>query len=59
MEVLSSFAVFQKDGDKVARVVFGIGDHTLTATRVDAPAAPAPAPAAPAPAPAAPAPAKH
>jgi len=26
--------VFQKDGDQVARIVFAIGDHTLTAARL-------------------------
>jgi serine-type D-Ala-D-Ala carboxypeptidase/endopeptidase len=35
IEVLQSVAVFEKAGDKVVRVVFGIGDHTLSATRVD------------------------
>jgi len=36
LESLQSVAVFQKDGDKVVRVVFGVGDHSLVATRVDA-----------------------
>lgn len=36
IEVLQSVAVFEKDGDKVARVVFGIGGHMLVAARVDA-----------------------
>ena len=36
IEVLQSIAVFEKDGDKVTRVVFGIGGHTLVAPRVDA-----------------------
>ncbi|HET9626628.1 MAG TPA: serine hydrolase domain-containing protein [Kofleriaceae bacterium] len=36
IEVLGTVAIFQKEGDKVARVVFGVGDHTLTANRVDA-----------------------
>ena len=46
LDVLSTVAVFQKENDKVVRVMFGIGDHTLTATRVDAAAAPTtPAPA--------------
>lgn len=35
VEVLQSVAVFEKDGDKVTRVLFGIGDHMLAAQRVD------------------------
>jgi CubicO group peptidase (beta-lactamase class C family) len=35
IEVLQSIAVFERDADKVARVVFGIGGRTLTAPRVD------------------------
>ena len=35
LEVLQSIAVFETAGDKVARVVFGIAGHTLTAPRVD------------------------
>ncbi|HEX2690498.1 MAG TPA: serine hydrolase domain-containing protein [Kofleriaceae bacterium] len=35
LEVLQSVAVFEKEGDKVARVVFGIGGHKLVAQRVD------------------------
>lgn len=69
IEVLQGIAVFDKEGDKVVRLRFGIGDRTLSATRVDPNAppvaqpapAPAPAPAPPAatkPAPAKPAPAK-
>jgi CubicO group peptidase (beta-lactamase class C family) len=43
IEVLSTVATFEKEGDKVTRVVFGVGDHSLTATRTgDAPAAAAP-----------------
>jgi len=35
IEVLQSVAVFEKDGGKVVRVLFGVGDHTLAAQRVD------------------------
>jgi D-alanyl-D-alanine-carboxypeptidase/D-alanyl-D-alanine-endopeptidase len=35
MEALQSTAVFEKAGDKISRVVFGIGDHTLAAQRVE------------------------
>lgn len=35
LEPLQAVVVFQKDGDKVARIVFAIGDHTLTATRLN------------------------
>jgi serine-type D-Ala-D-Ala carboxypeptidase/endopeptidase len=35
LEVLGSLAAFEKDGDKVARVVFGIGGHMLVAPRVE------------------------
>ena len=42
LESLQSIAVFEKDGDKVTRLVFGIGNRTLAAPRV----ADAPAPAA-------------
>lgn len=35
IEVLQTIAVFEKDGDKVARVVFGIAGHTVVAPRVD------------------------
>lgn len=35
IEVLQSVAVFEKAGDKVVRVLFGVGDHTLAAQRVD------------------------
>lgn len=34
LEPLQAVVVFQKEGDKVARIVFAIGDHTLTAARV-------------------------
>jgi len=34
LEPLQAVVVFQKDGDQVARIVFAIGDHTLTAARV-------------------------
>jgi CubicO group peptidase (beta-lactamase class C family) len=59
IEVLQSVAVFEKEGDKVARVLFALGDHTVTAQRVEPTEAP-PTPAAPTPAaptPAAPTPA--
>ena len=35
LEVLGSLAAFEKEGDKVARVVFGIGGHMLVAPRVE------------------------
>jgi D-alanyl-D-alanine-carboxypeptidase/D-alanyl-D-alanine-endopeptidase len=35
VEALQSVAVFEKDGDKIARLVFGIGGRTLAAPRVD------------------------
>jgi D-alanyl-D-alanine-carboxypeptidase/D-alanyl-D-alanine-endopeptidase len=34
LESLQSIAAFQRDGDKVARVVFGVGDHMIVAPRV-------------------------
>jgi CubicO group peptidase (beta-lactamase class C family) len=34
LEALQSVAVFEKDGDKIARVVFGVGDHMIVAPRV-------------------------
>jgi D-alanyl-D-alanine-carboxypeptidase/D-alanyl-D-alanine-endopeptidase len=43
LEALQSIAAFEKEGDRVVRVLFGIGDHTLVAPRVD----PAPPPAKP------------
>jgi CubicO group peptidase (beta-lactamase class C family) len=33
LEALQSVASFERDGDKVARVVFGIGDHRIVAPR--------------------------
>ena len=36
LEALQSFAVFEKDGDKVARIVFGVGDHRIVVPRVEA-----------------------
>jgi hypothetical protein len=36
IESLQSLAVVERDGDKVTRLVFGIGDRTLAAPRVDA-----------------------
>ncbi|HEU4730949.1 MAG TPA: serine hydrolase domain-containing protein [Kofleriaceae bacterium] len=36
IEVLQSIAVFEKQGDKVVRVLFGVGDHMIAATRVEA-----------------------
>ena len=36
LEPLQAVVVFQKEGDQVARIVFAIGDHTLTATRIPA-----------------------
>ncbi len=35
MESLQSVVVFEKTGDKVVRVVFGIGDHMLAAPRIE------------------------
>jgi hypothetical protein len=35
IEALQAVAVFQKDGDKIARLVFAIGDNTFTAPRVE------------------------
>jgi CubicO group peptidase (beta-lactamase class C family) len=34
LEPLQAVVVFQKDGDQVARMVFAIGDHTMTAARL-------------------------
>ncbi len=52
IEDLQSLAVFQREGEDIKRIVFVIGDHTLTAPRIDAAAAtgtaPAPAPSTPA-----------
>ncbi len=47
LEALHSMAVFEKEGDKVVRVLFGIGDRMLVAPRVEpgAPPATTPAPA--------------
>ena len=45
IEPLQAAAIFQDEGGKVVRLVFALGDHTMTANRVDEPAAPAPAPA--------------
>jgi CubicO group peptidase (beta-lactamase class C family) len=36
LEALQSLAVFEKEGDKVARIVFGIGDRRVVVPRVDA-----------------------
>lgn len=36
IEALQSGAVFERDGDKVTRLVFGIGDRQLAASRIDA-----------------------
>jgi D-alanyl-D-alanine-carboxypeptidase/D-alanyl-D-alanine-endopeptidase len=35
LEALGSVAAFEKDGGKVARVVFGVGDHQIAASRVE------------------------
>jgi D-alanyl-D-alanine-carboxypeptidase/D-alanyl-D-alanine-endopeptidase len=35
IEGLQAIALFQQDGDKIARLVFGIGERSLAATRVD------------------------
>jgi len=37
IEALQSTAAFERTGDKVARVVFGVGDRTMAAARVEAP----------------------
>lgn len=34
-ESLQTVAVFERDGDRVARLVFAIGDHQIAATRLD------------------------
>lgn len=36
LESLQSLAVFEKEGDKVARVVFGLGERRVAAPRIDA-----------------------
>ena len=35
IEAIQAAAIFQQDGDKVARLVFAVGGTTLTAIRVD------------------------
>lgn len=45
IEPLQAAAIFQKEGERVARLVFALGDRTMTAVRLDTPDAPAPAPA--------------
>jgi CubicO group peptidase (beta-lactamase class C family) len=42
LEALQSLAVFEKDGDKVVRIVFGIGDRRVAVPRVETDAKPAP-----------------
>lgn len=42
IEPLQAAAIFQKEGERVARLVFALGDRTLTAVRVEKPVAPAP-----------------
>lgn len=43
IESINAAVIFQKDGDKVVRLVFAVGDNTMTAVRVDdPPAAPTP-----------------
>ena len=54
IESLQSIAVFERDGDKVARIVFVLGEHRMSALRVDGSAPPTPRSPAPAPAPAPP-----
>jgi len=45
IESINAAVIFQKDGDKVARLVFAVGEQTLTAARVeDAPPPDAPKP---------------
>jgi hypothetical protein len=36
LEALQTVAVFEQSGDKITRLVFGIGDRSIAATRVDA-----------------------
>lgn len=49
IESINAAVIFQKDGDKVARLVFAVGEQTLTASRVDDEPTPAPKPDAPTP----------
>jgi CubicO group peptidase (beta-lactamase class C family) len=35
LEALQSLAVFEKEGDKVARIVFGVGDHRIVVPRIE------------------------
>ncbi len=35
-EALQTVAVFERDGERVARLVFAVGDHQIAATRIDA-----------------------
>jgi len=35
LEALQSLAVFEKEGDKVARIVFGIGDRRVVVPRIE------------------------
>ncbi|MBA3455687.1 MAG: hypothetical protein H0T42_21510, partial [Deltaproteobacteria bacterium] len=35
LEPLQAVVVFQKEGDNVARIVFAVGDHTMTAARLN------------------------
>lgn len=42
IEAINAAVIFQKEGDKVARLVFAVGEQTLTAPRVEEPAAPKP-----------------
>jgi hypothetical protein len=44
LESLQSLAVFETEGGKVARIVFGIGDRRVAAARVDAKTDAKPAP---------------
>jgi len=50
LEALQSIASFEKEGDRVARVLFGVGGRVVVAPRVDTPPAATPAPALPPPA---------
>jgi hypothetical protein len=34
IEVLQNVAVFEKEGDRVVRLVLGVGDHMFAANRV-------------------------
>ncbi|MGE0398846.1 MAG: serine hydrolase domain-containing protein [Kofleriaceae bacterium] len=47
IEAINAAVIFQKEGDKVERLVFAIGDQTMSAARVDEPTGTPPPPSAP------------